>query len=189
MLPSIIISLTLLKSHIAYKMTNNESQKDIAKDLHVSDWTIRRVIQGLDHFFQPNFHWLPRHLAFDDFKSGRFAPSGMSMILMNIENKRTLDIILSRRSRYLRTYFLRYDRSARMHAQTVTVDLFSPYRKLIHELFPHAIILADHFHVFAQAYRALNTMRINTMKRYGSGSHEWRALKHFGNCWLRLLVT
>ena len=44
MLPSIIISLTLLKSHIAYKMTNNESQKDIAKDLHVSDWTIRRVI-------------------------------------------------------------------------------------------------------------------------------------------------
>lgn len=175
----------IVKSHIAYKMTNNESQKDIAKDLHVSDWTVRRVIQGLDHFFQPNFHWLPRHLAFDDFKSGRFAPSGMSMILMNIENKRTLDILLSRRSRYLRTYFLRYDRSTRMHVQTVTVDLFSPYRKLIHELFPHAIILADHFHVVAQAYRALNTIRINTMKRYGSGSHEWRALKHY---W-KLLVT
>ena len=117
----------IVKSHIAYKITNNESQKDIAKDLHVSDWTVRRVIQGLDHFFQPNFHWLPRHLAFDDFKSGRFAPSGMSMILMNIENKRTLDILLSRRSRYLRTYFL----------------------------------------------------------RYGSGSHEWRALKHY---W-KLLVT
>ncbi|MCC4477057.1 ISL3 family transposase, partial [Limosilactobacillus reuteri] len=91
-----------------------ESQSDLAKELNVSDWTIRRVITNLDQFFKPNYHWLPRHIAFDDFKSGRFAPSGMSMILMNIENKRTLDIILSRKNSYLRKYFLRYDRSARL---------------------------------------------------------------------------
>lgn len=70
---------------------------------------------------QTIIHWLPRHIAFDDFKSGRFAPSGMSMILMNIENHRTIDIILSRRNRYLRNYFLRYDRAARLAVRTVTV--------------------------------------------------------------------
>ncbi|GAA3175241.1 ISL3 family transposase [Fructilactobacillus sanfranciscensis] len=134
---------------------------------------------NLDQFFKPNYHWLPRHIAFDDFKSGRFAPSGMSMILMNIENHRTLDIILSRRSRYLRNYFLRYDRSARLAVQTITVDLYTPYRHLIHELFPHAIIIADHFHVVAQAYRALNQIRIKAMNRAGKGTHQWRALKHF----------
>lgn len=75
------------------------------------------------------------------------------MILMNIENHRTIDIILSRRNRYLRNYFLRYDRAARLAVRTVTVDLCTPYRHLIHELFPHAIIIADHFHVVAQAYR------------------------------------
>lgn len=142
-----------IKQQVMIQLTTNESQIDIAKELGISDWTVRRVIFNLDQFFKPNYHWLPRHIAFDDFKSGRFAPSGMSMILMNIENHRTIDIILSRRNRYLRNYFLRYDRAARLAVRTVTVDLYTPYRHLIHELFPHAIIIADHFHVVAQAYR------------------------------------
>jgi transposase len=161
------------------QLTTNESQIDIAKELGISDWTVRLVIFNLDQFFKPNYHWLPRHIAFDDFKSGRFAPSGMSMILMNIENHRTIDIILSRCNRYLRNYFLRYDRAARLAVRTVTVDLYTPYRHLIHELFPHAIIIADHFHVVAQAYRALNKIRVKAMNRAGNGSHQWRALKHF----------
>ena len=107
------------------------------------------------------------------------------MILMNIENKRTLDIILSRKNSYLRKYFLRYDRSARLAVQTVTVDLYTPYRHLIHELFPHALIIADHFHIVAQAYRAFNKIRIQVMNRAGAGTHKWRALKHF---W-KLLLT
>ena len=50
---------------------------------------------------------------------------------------------------------------------------------MIHELFPHAIIIADHFHVVAQAYRALNRIRIQAMNYAGKGTHQWRALKHF----------
>lgn len=168
-----------IKQQVMIQLTANESQIDIAKELGISDWTVRRVIFNLDQFFKPNYHWLPRHITFDDFKSGRFAPSGMSMILMNIENHRTIDIILSRRNRYLRNYFLRYDRAARLAVRTVTVDLYTPYRHLIHELFPHAIIIADHFHVVAQAYRALNKIRVKAMNQAGNGSHQWRALKHF----------
>ena len=168
-----------IKQQVMIQLTTNESQIDIAKELGISDWTVRRVIFNLDQFFKPNYHWLPRHIAFDDFKSGRFAPSGMSMILMNIENHRTIYIILSRRNRYLRNYFLRYDRAARLAVRTVTVDLYTPYRHLIHELFPHAIIIADHFHVVAQAYRALNKIRVKAMNQAGNGSHQWRALKHF----------
>ena len=168
-----------IKQRAMMLLTTNQSQKDLAKTLGVSDWTVRRVITNLDSSFKPNYRWLPRHIAFDDFKSGKMAPSGMSMILMDIENHRTLDIILSRRNRYLRSYFLRYDRSARLAVQTVTVDLYTPYRRLIQELFPNAIILADHFHVVAQAYRALNQIRIQAMNNAGKGTHQWRALKHF----------
>lgn len=168
-----------IKQRVMMQLTTNESQIDIAKELGISDWTVRRVICNLDQFFKPNYHWLPRHIAFDDFKSGRFAPSGMSMILMDIENHWTLDIILSRRNRYLRNYFLRYDRAARLAVRTVTVDLYTPYRHLIHELFPHAMIIADHFHVVAQAYRALNQIRIKAMNQADNRSHQWRALKHF----------
>lgn len=75
----------LIKQRLACALAQDKSQKDIADEFLVSDWTVRRILLGLDKFFQPNWHWLPRHIAFDDFKSGRFAPSGMSMILMNIE--------------------------------------------------------------------------------------------------------
>lgn len=59
------------------------------------------------------------------------------------------------------------------------MDLYTPYRRLIQELFPNAIILADHFHVVAQAYRALNQIRLQAMNNPGKGTHQWRALKHF----------
>ena len=45
--------------------------------------------------------------------------------------------------------------------------------------FPHALIVADHFHVVVQAYRALQAVRIRTMNHYGAGTHEYRILKRF----------
>ncbi|WP_162257077.1 transposase, partial [Ligilactobacillus acidipiscis] len=100
----------------------------------------------------------------------------MSIIVMDIATRRTLDIVRSRHNTYLRSYFLQYDRQARWAVQTVTVDLYSPYRSLIHEIFPQALIIADRFHVVTQAYRALNLVRTQTMKQAGQGSHNARAL-------------
>ncbi|MDL2058284.1 transposase [Limosilactobacillus reuteri] len=46
-------------------------------------------------------------------------------------------------------------------------------------LFPNALIIADHFHIVAQAHRAQNKIRVQVMNRAGNGTPEWRALKHF----------
>ena len=80
--------------------------------------------------FTPNRHWLPAAIAFDDFKSGQFAQSGMSMILMTPLNHRTIDIIESRQSKALRHYLLllHYSFKARCAVKIVVVDLFQPYR-------------------------------------------------------------
>lgn len=50
---------------------------------------------------------------------------------------------------------------------------------MIHDLFPHAQIIADRFHVVAQVYRALNTIRIQTMKSYGIDTRAYRQLKRY----------
>ncbi|WP_162257075.1 transposase, partial [Ligilactobacillus acidipiscis] len=103
----------------------------------------------------------------------------MSIIVMDIATHRTLDIVRSRQNTYLRSYFLQYDRQVRWAVQTVTVDLYSPYRAFIHDVFPNALIIADRFHVITQAYRALNQVRIQAMKQAGHGSHNSWALKHY----------
>jgi transposase len=102
------------------------------------------------------------------------------MILMNPQNHRTIDIIQSRNSRFMRNYFLfHYSKRARWSVKIVVVDLFEPYRNLIHDLFPQAMIVADHFHIVVQAYRALQSARLKVMKEYGTNTHEYRALKHY----------
>ena len=169
-----------IKQAVILDLPKNESQKDIAQDHQVSPSTVGRIIDSLDNNFTPTANWLPRAIAFDDFKSGRFATSGMSMILMNPVNHRTIDVISSRTSKSLKQYFYRhFTRKARLSVKLVVVDLYQPYRPLIHELFPYAQIIADHFHIVAQAYRVLQKIRTKTMNYYGAGSHESRALKRF----------
>lgn len=170
----------LVKHHITMCLNQNISQTDIAKNHFVSPNTVTRMLDSLEDNFRPNRHWLPSAIAFDDFSSGKFATNGMSMILMNPVNHRTIDIIQSRNTKCLRNYFLcRYSAKARRAVRLVVVDLFQPYRKVIHDLFPHAVIIADHFHIVVQAYRALQAIRIQVMNQYGTGTHEYRALKHF----------
>lgn len=160
--------------------------RTIASHHNVSVNTVERQLTGLEDTFKPNRYWLPATIAFDDFASGKFAQSKMSMILMNPQNHRTIDIIQSRNSRFMRSYFLsHYAKKARWSVKIVVVDLFEPYRNLIHDLFPKAIIVADHFHVVVQAYRALQSARLKIMKEYGPNTHEYRALKHY---W-KLLMT
>ncbi|MEE6720232.1 helix-turn-helix domain-containing protein [Limosilactobacillus reuteri] len=45
-----------IKRLIMMQLTTNESQTDIAKELGISDWTVRRVIFNLDQFFKPCYH-------------------------------------------------------------------------------------------------------------------------------------
>lgn len=170
----------VVKQHITVELAQTSSMTTIARQHNVSTNTVIRQLDTLEKGFKPSYNWLPATIAFDDFKSGQFAQSGMSMILMNPQNHRTIDIIQSRTSHCLRAYFLsHYSREARWSVRIVVVDLFQPYRKLIHEVFPRAMIVADHFHVIVQAYRALQSVRIRVMNHYGTGSHEYRALKRY----------
>lgn len=170
----------VVKYHIVQELSENESMRTIANHHNVSTNTVERQLEGLEDTFKTNSHWLPVTIAFDDLKSGKFAQSKMSMILMNPQKHRTIDIIQSRNSHFMRDYFLfHYSKRARWSVKIVVVDLFEPYRNLIQDLFPQAMIVADHFHVVAQAYRALQSARIKVMKAYGPNTHEYRALKHY----------
>lgn len=179
------MSTTILsfQNRVVIETLHNEgrSLRYIANYLGFSKTTIFNELHRLNSEYQAE-------LAQTDFERKVSQWGRKSSLTKNLKHlvekkiqvqKWSPDIILSRRNRYLRNYFLRYDRAARLAVRTVTVDLYTPYHHLIHELFPHAIIIADHFHVVAQAYRALNKIRVKAMNQAGNGSHQWRALKHF----------
>lgn len=93
-------------------MSDNVSQKHIAQAYNISPHTVMRQAQGLFNYNKTTFHYLPQHIAFDDFKSSNFAKSnGMSMLLMDSATHRVLDIMLERGDNNLRHYFEQYSYS------------------------------------------------------------------------------
>ncbi|WP_250787538.1 transposase, partial [Periweissella ghanensis] len=123
---------------MAVELTETLTAKYIAKTYNVSFNSIQRASKLWFQTNQPRFSWLPQHIAFDDFKSGSFAKAGMSVIVVDILRHRLLDVIKDRTN--IVGYFSQYNIEARRAVKTVTVDLFTPYRKAIHELFPNAVI-------------------------------------------------
>ena len=87
-----------------------------------------RFLEELSTYLEPNHHYLPQNIAFDEFKSSNFSQSEISIIVMDITTHRSLDIVRSRQSTYFRSCFLQYDRQAktRYAVQSVTVNLYSP---------------------------------------------------------------
>ncbi|MFD3388508.1 ISL3 family transposase [Ligilactobacillus salivarius] len=169
-----------VKAKLVRDLSLSRPMCEIAADSFTSSNTIIRSLESVENNFKVNRNWLPSHLSLDDFKSGkRFSSSGMSMCLINAVNHRIIDIIPERNNKFLRNYFIQYSYKARLSVMTITVDLYAPYRSLIKELFPNAFIIADKFHVVTQAYTAMNKIRIRVMKEYGTGTHEYRALKRF----------
>ncbi|WP_395378720.1 ISL3 family transposase [Fructilactobacillus frigidiflavus] len=169
--------LRLVKVNAALDYGTSSSVKDIAKRYEISANTVMRQAKKLSAYHKIGYHYLPKNIAFDDFKSDKMAPSGMSMMFINSDSLQPIDVIQSRKGSYLESYFIRYTSSARRAVRTVTVDLFSPYRGIINRVFPNAAIIADRFHVVNIAKVALNQERIKLMKHFGSGTPEYRQLK------------
>jgi len=168
-----------IKQSIIVELSKTKSLKDIAEDRHVSESTIQRQIKSAHDLVSPTYDWLPTMISLDDFSSMNGKAGKMSMLMINPVNHRTIDVIRSRKDFALRAYFGKYPLKVRRQVKFVVVDLYQPYRKLIHDIFPEAVIIADPFHVVTQAYRELNLIRIKVMKQYGSKSREYRSLKKF----------
>ncbi|MFC5558541.1 ISL3 family transposase, partial [Ureibacillus thermophilus] len=69
------------------------SEKDIAIKHNVSHATVSRVIDSFYSYYQPNVHYLPKHLCFDEFKSVKSAAGAMSFIFCDSETGEMVDIV------------------------------------------------------------------------------------------------
>lgn len=103
----------------------------------------------------------------------------MSMVLIDSVSHRPLDIIRNRGASTFGSYFEQYTYQARGSVQTITIDLFTPYKKMVTKLFPNDQIIADKFHLVTQAHAALNKTRIQVMNEFERNTTENRQLKKF----------
>lgn len=161
---------------------SNHSLTDIDRRYHVSDKTVQRIID--DESTRHNYNqttWLPKHLAFDEFK----ATDKMSFIWADGERHEIGTILPSRTSSQLTKYFERFPLKVRREVQTVSLDLNAGYINLVPRLFPNAKVVVDRFHIVQMVSTALNMVRVQVMKTVPKKSKAYRFMKQEWKAFLK----
>ena len=141
----------------------------------MSHSTVNRIIHSFYESQSLNFNPLPENLCFDEFKSVKSAQRATcpSSFVTPIPNKSSISLKIVGLSS-LQTYFKRYTKEARSRVKHIVIDMYAPYISLIKELFPHAKIVLDPFHLVQHLSRALNKTRIRFMKKFKKHSRKFK---------------
>lgn len=147
---------------IILDLMTKDSEKNISIRNNVSTNSVNRILDNIskDKLIKNNGK-LPTSFGIDEFKATKDTISKMAFIIVDQDKKNIFDINNSRLSNDIYNYFSRYQRSERNNVKFITMDLYKPYYKLMHKLFPKAILIPDRFHIVLQVRNALDKTRIN----------------------------
>ena len=146
--------------NIKLDLMEKGSEKDIAKRNNVSPNHVNRILDTIskDKLIK-NYGKLPEKIGIDEFNATKDTKSKMAFIIVNQDNRNIFDINNSRLSYDIEKYFKRYSKQERYKVKLITMDLYKPYYKLMHNLFKNAVLISDRFHIVIQPRNALDNTR------------------------------
>ena len=146
--------------NIKLDLMEKGSEKDIAKRNNVSSNHVNRILDTIsqDKLIK-NYGKLPEKIGIDEFNATKDTKSKMAFIIVNQDSRNIFDINNSRLSYDIEKYFKRYSKQERDKVKLITMDLYKPYYKIMHNLFKNAILISDRFHIVIQPRNALDNTR------------------------------
>ena len=163
--------------NIKLDLMEKGSEKDIAKRNNVSPNHVNRILDTIskDKLIK-NYGKLPEKIGIDEFNATKDTKSKMAFIIVNQDSRNIFDINNSRLSYDIEKYFKRYSKQERDKVKLITMDLYKPYYKIMHNLFKNAILISDRFHIVIQPRNALD----NTRKRLCNKSNpNYKKMKKY----------
>ena len=150
------------RKSVILDLITKDSEKNISFKNGISTNSTNRILHDIskDKLIKNNGK-LPTSFGIDEFKATKDTISKMAFIIVDQNKKNIFDINNSRLSNDIYKYFSRYQRSERNNVKFITLDLYKPYYKLMHKLFPKAILIPDKFHIIIQIRNALDKTRIS----------------------------
>ncbi len=141
------------------KLASVHSYTSVGNEFSVSANTVIRFFGKVKY---PKPDKLPEVIGIDEFK-GNSGGEKFHGILTDISNKRVLDILKTRKTSDLYTYFRNYDRSG---VKYFVSDMYAPYRELAETFFPGATHVIDKYHWIRQAIWAFENVRKEVQKKF-----------------------
>lgn len=158
-----------------------DSEKNIYIRNNVSTNSVNRILDDIsDDKYVKNNGTLPTSFGIDEFSATKDTISKLAFIIVDQDKKNIFDINNSRLSNDIFKYFSRYQKTERNKVKFITMDLYKPYYKLMHTLFPKATLIPDRFHIVVQIRNALDKTRIalcvKSNSNYNKLKKYWKLL-------------
>lgn len=150
------------RTSVILDLMTKDSEKNISNRNNISTNSVNRILDDIsnDKYIKNN-GILPTSFGIDEFSATKDTISKLAFIIVDQDKRNIFDINNSRLSSDIHKYFSRYQKSERNKVKFITLDLYKPYYKLMHKLFPKAILIPDRFHIVIQIRNALDKTRIN----------------------------
>ncbi|SND53301.1 IS1193, transposase, ISL3 family [Streptococcus pneumoniae] len=120
----------MVRQKIAQLLLEKQSMTEIAHRLAVSTSTVIRKLREFK--FETDWTKLPKVMSWDEYS---FKKSKMSFIAQDFESKSILAILDGRTHAVIRNHFQRYQREVRELVEVITMDMYSPYYRLLSSSF------------------------------------------------------
>jgi transposase len=147
----------------------------VARDLGVPDHYLRLAVgRARARATAPRRRRLGRRLAIDECAVRK--PFVFATVFSDPERGVIVDVAPGRDGAAIWAFAGLYSRSERARVQVVSMDCHVPYRHMVRLVFPHALIVADAFHVHRRFLDALTEVRKAAARRIARryGHHAWR---------------
>ena len=110
---------------------------------------------------------LGRHLAIDECALRK--PFVFATVFSDPERGVVIDVAPGRDAAAVWAFSGLYSRSERAQVQIMSMDWHVPYRYMVRLVFPHALIVADAFHLHRRVLDALTAVRRSATRRVAKG--------------------
>lgn len=134
----------------------------VAAKYHMSASSVSNIF---DKHIQPHRRTLPECLCFDETYAFKSRDSDYICVLLDYTDKMIVDVLPSRRKRYLVDYFHNISLKERKNVKYVSLDMWKTYRDVSKLMFPNCICIVDKFHVLQELSRKVNRVRIDVMNK------------------------
>lgn len=148
--------------------------KTVAEDNCLSTPTVVRylnyeiALQNKTHITK-----LPKHIGIDEFK-GNCNGTKYQVHIFDLDTHKTIDIIEGRSYDVLENYLSKI--SNRSDIKLVSMDLYNPFKRVVKDKLPNAMIVADCFHFTRIAMQALDELRLKIWRN--TESHEKKYFRY-----------
>lgn len=155
----------------------NSTFTSVAKKYNLS---VTTIIDIFDKHVQIKRKNLTEIMCWDEFYFNRHSKHKYSFIMMDFKKKVIIDILESRWSIDLSSYFRNIPLNEREKVQYIIIDMYLNYKDLAKIFFKKAIVCIDPFHATKKVNDCLNVIRKRIMRKYkeDEDSLNYKLLKY-----------